>query len=427
MALDDLPKTNNDVNSVELVDDDGQLESKVTASSSKLSISELQSSLQRAEKMNRSLETYNRELRDKVDLLNAKFHLAKKFLYQTVSTQTDIHIPTMEMNGRVFLDYIMVSEKNSAPATTTTIINHSQNDQKSQEKLKLELDSLLNDMKSSSAAVAAAAATSDYTLIDHDTKTYFSPSTGLYYYAQSCAFYNPRDRSYYRYDSENKKYEFMYSLDDKGQKVEKKINKSVAASKILEKASLKKSLQNISSSSEEEEEGEIIEISDEEKEWEERDDVYGPKRPKMDQSYIISSKPFLRRDQVRSRNQNEHENNRQSSSSLSSSNPRQHRRRDNEDEDYNNEYNNDHINDKHHHRHHHRLHNDDHNNNNNNNLTRNKIFSSNLNKIPPVRMIVQSAQQLDIGSLILVNCMGGKIGTHASCAVIIPDVGISQV
>lgn len=52
---------------------------------------------------------------------------------------------------------------------------------------------------------------------------------------------------------------------------------------------------------------------------------------------------------------------------------------------------------------------------------------SSFNKIAPVRLIVQSADQLDIGSLLLISCMGGKIGQHQHCAVTIPDSTVSQL
>lgn len=50
-----------------------------------------------------------------------------------------------------------------------------------------------------------------------------------------------------------------------------------------------------------------------------------------------------------------------------------------------------------------------------------------INSIAPVRLIVQKSTTLDIGSLLLITCMGGKLGQHSNCTVTIPDSTISQV
>ena len=122
--------------------------------------------VRRLEKENHSLEAYNRELRDQVELMNAKLHLSKKFLYQNVESQTDIHIPPNEINGHVFSNCIMLPQESSSMDQDSVTSN-------ANSKLKSDLDSLLNDIKSSS--------NSDYTY-DAASKTYYSRSTGWYYY-----------------------------------------------------------------------------------------------------------------------------------------------------------------------------------------------------------------------------------------------------
>src|SRR4051794_12750549 len=73
-----------------------------------LTRAELENRVKRAEKSLHTLEAYNHQLREELELMNAKAHLAKRYLQQNVATQTDIHIPTAEMNGRVFADCIML-------------------------------------------------------------------------------------------------------------------------------------------------------------------------------------------------------------------------------------------------------------------------------------------------------------------------------
>jgi len=144
--------------------------------SANLSTIELKSQLRRAKREIRSVETYNRELRDQVDLMSAKMHLAKKFLYQSVASQTDIHIPPNEMNSRVFASCIMLPD---GCDSQTDVGDDSSN--RDQQKIKFDLDSLLRDMKSSGS--------SDYTY-DPASKTYYSRSTGWYYYPVSVAKFN---------------------------------------------------------------------------------------------------------------------------------------------------------------------------------------------------------------------------------------------
>lgn len=135
-------------------------------------------------------------------------------------------------------------------------------------------------------------------------------------------------------------------------------------------------ISSTSSPSSDEEEGEIIDISDD-------DEVESPRPVKRPRSKgIIESRPFLR-----------HE---------AGSQHRRHRGggyRDEPDE-YEEEA---------------RL------------LARDRGARRTLNHIPPVRLIVQEAEQLDIGSLVMITCLGGKIGQHASCAVTIPDAMVSQL
>lgn len=50
-----------------------------------------------------------------------------------------------------------------------------------------------------------------------------------------------------------------------------------------------------------------------------------------------------------------------------------------------------------------------------------------LNSIAPVRLIVQKSASLDVGSLVMVTCLGGKVGQHPQCTVTVPDLTISQV
>src|SRR5699024_5402875 len=104
-----------------------------------------------------------------VELMNAKLHLAKKFLYQTASSQTDIHIPPSEINGRVFANCIMLSDEQQQQQKVGDEVSEGQNPNS---KLKSDLDDLLRDIKSSN---------SDYTY-DATSKTYYSRSTGWYYY-----------------------------------------------------------------------------------------------------------------------------------------------------------------------------------------------------------------------------------------------------
>ena len=273
----------------------------------------LQQKFNRLEKENQSLTSYNSDLRDQVKLMNAKLNLAKNYLFSSAAVQTDIHIPKNEVNNQVFskctmLDAITSSDKKS------------------------DLDSFLNDIKTANA---------DYEY-DAVSKTYYSRSTGWYYYQESSAFYNPANQSYYRYDLTTKEYQFLYKIGDK-----QKAEKSESTKKTSQTAA-DVDVEMISSSSEEE--GEIIEVSD------------GSLSPEhKTRNHIIESKAVLRKTALEER------------------------------------------------------------------PPARRLNRSSFNKIAPVRLIVQSADQLDIGSLLLVSCMGGKIGQHPNCAVTIPDSTISQL
>lgn len=114
----------------------------------------LQHKLDRLEKENRSLTSYNEDLRDQVKLMNAKLNLAKNYLFASAAVQTDIHIPKDEINSQVFSKCIMSDAETSI------------SDKKS------DLDSFLKDIKSASE---------DYEY-DAASKTYYIRSSGWYYY-----------------------------------------------------------------------------------------------------------------------------------------------------------------------------------------------------------------------------------------------------
>lgn len=124
--------------------------SEVTTTEQKI----LQQKLDRLEKENRSLTSYNEDLRDQVKLMNAKLNLAKNYLFASAAVQTDIHIPKDKTNGQVFSTCIKVDAETSSS------------------DLKSDLDSFLKDIKSASE---------DYEY-DAASKTYYSRSSGWYYY-----------------------------------------------------------------------------------------------------------------------------------------------------------------------------------------------------------------------------------------------------
>lgn len=50
-----------------------------------------------------------------------------------------------------------------------------------------------------------------------------------------------------------------------------------------------------------------------------------------------------------------------------------------------------------------------------------------FNNTAPCRLVVKHSESLENGSVLLISCMGGKIGQHSNCTVTIPDMTISQV
>lgn len=86
--------------------------------------------------------------------MNAKLNLAKNYLFASTAVQTDVHISKDEANNQVFSKCIMLDAETSS------------SDKKS------ELDNFLKDMKNAS---------DDYEY-DAASKTYYSRSTGWYYY-----------------------------------------------------------------------------------------------------------------------------------------------------------------------------------------------------------------------------------------------------
>ncbi|KAJ6219489.1 hypothetical protein RDWZM_005301 [Blomia tropicalis] len=311
--------------------------------------------IERIEKENRSLVAYNEELCDQIKLMNAKLQLAKNFLYQSVSTQTDVHIPISDINSHVFTNCIMIPDNDFKCDTN----------EQSNQNLKSDLDQLLNEMK--------ASGDSDYRY-DPKSKTYYSISTGWFYYPEQSAFYNPQNRSFYRYDVETKQYGFMYALDEQGNRKGEKKEPTTDTTNPSEEIII---------SDDSEEEGEIIEFDNNNEGDEKQTKEHSFTEPKRNRPHIssnsksismisptiIESKPFLRRDHI-----------------------------DSETSPKDKEYLNDDF-----------------------------IQVRKESQIPPVRLIILSAEQLDVGSLILVNCLGGKIGQHARCAVTIPDLTVSQL
>ena len=187
----------------------------------------------------------------------------------------------------------------------------------------------------------------------------------------------------------------MYSLDDdkKAEEQESKDDGKKETSKRKRKSLEMDTIISLDS----EEEGEIIELSDGEEEPKHRSRPSTTKRtrPGKSSSHVIESKPFLHKDQVRQSQEVETDLNYD----------------DDDDDD-----------------HYHYRHQDYHEySGRNGGDSGSTVSRSKLNKIPPVRLIVQDADQLDIGSLVLVSCLGGKFGQHSSCAVTIPDVSVSQV
>ncbi|KAH7645934.1 fha domain containing protein [Dermatophagoides farinae] len=60
----------------------------------------------------------------------------------------------------------------------------------------------------------------------------------------------------------------------------------------------------------------------------------------------------------------------------------------------------------------------------------NYLFSSlpkHFNNTAPCRLVVKQSESLENNSILLISCMGGKIGQHSNCTVTIPDKTISQI
>lgn len=54
------------------------------------------------------------------------------------------------------------------------------------------------------------------------------------------------------------------------------------------------------------------------------------------------------------------------------------------------------------------------------------MSNSRLSNVSPIRLIVLKSATLELGSLMLVSCLGGNVGQAASCTVSIPDLPVSQ-
>lgn len=105
----------------------------------------LQRRLAKIENEYSSLSRYNQQLIEQNQLMNAKLHLAKQFLYRSVSTQTE---PEQAGDSEV---------------------------EDSRKRIHSELNEFLKDIQSNSQ---------DY-VYDQSTNTYYSQSTGWFYYPVS--------------------------------------------------------------------------------------------------------------------------------------------------------------------------------------------------------------------------------------------------
>lgn len=133
-----------DMNTNDVID----LDNDILLSEQKSCIESLKKKIAKIEIQNDSLTRYNTELLEQNQLFNAKFHLAKQFLYRTVSTQTD-------------------SEDDC-----TNVIVKSDPGEKSRKRIHSELNEFLQCIQSNAT---------DY-VYDSNTNTYYSRSTGWYYY-----------------------------------------------------------------------------------------------------------------------------------------------------------------------------------------------------------------------------------------------------
>ena len=156
-------------------DDDASDPPETASTAITTTTAELQNQLKRAQRECRSLHAYNCELRDQIELMNAKLHLAKDFLYQNAATQTDI--PGQQINVSVFSGSA-IDSNNQRPNDDVNGGEEANENCQQQKKINFDLQSLLSDMKSDNLV------NSDYTY-DAVSKTYLSRSTGWYYYPVS--------------------------------------------------------------------------------------------------------------------------------------------------------------------------------------------------------------------------------------------------
>ncbi|XP_054159820.1 angiogenic factor with G patch and FHA domains 1-like [Oppia nitens] len=264
------------------------------------------------ETMNKTIETLVNDkeiqmkdinqLREELKLLSAKLLLHENVVNcvtNSVATQTDLTLIDSQLNVCINCQKPM----------------NSSNDwrQNSQNK-----NTKISDLVRETAQEVVA--NNDY-VYDEKSKTYYSRSTGWYYYPESYLFYDPNSENYYKYDSDKKEYIFYSSLNQKNDK--KDVLKAPKAKKIKKDLQTEDTKLEVIYVSSEEEEGEILDSED-------------------------SSD-------------------------------------DNSDD------------------------------------------SNNVKLSPPlVRMIVKQSSTLDIGSLLLVTCMGAKIGNEANCDVWITDETVSR-
>ncbi|XP_047439313.1 angiogenic factor with G patch and FHA domains 1 isoform X2 [Mugil cephalus] len=197
-------------------------------------LSKLQKQLSQSERLQRSTETYNEDLRKQVDQLSAEIHERKKKDKERVSTetQTEEYVWTEndyynyyyggycqnpeEAETQEHVDVAVEAADCSEAAEVSTPNEAAAADVPAQPDGSVAVTTEEGDPASIAdllRATAEEAMTQTGFVFDENTGMYYDHSTGFYYDSASQLYYDANTGIYYYYDAESGKYQFHSRIE----------------------------------------------------------------------------------------------------------------------------------------------------------------------------------------------------------------------
>ncbi|XP_029989483.1 angiogenic factor with G patch and FHA domains 1 isoform X2 [Sphaeramia orbicularis] len=195
----------------------------------------LQKQLSQSERLQRSTESYNEDLRKQVDQLSAEIHERKKKEKDRVNseTQTEEHVWTeTDYYNYYYGDYyqnpeaaetqgsVVTAAEDVAAAGETTVASTDNNEAAAevsdQPDSTAEVKTEEGDATSIAdmlRATAEEAMTQTGFVFDETTGMYYDHSTGFYYDSASQLYYDANTGIYYYFDAESGRYQFHYRIE----------------------------------------------------------------------------------------------------------------------------------------------------------------------------------------------------------------------